>query len=274
MKTRILILLPFLFLSSLLSGQADLLVEGSLQIGDSGNPAPEPGTIRWSGLNFEGWNGFTWVPFASFPVTSTLLDIDGNTYRTVIIGTQEWMAENLRTTRYADGADIPRINNDSVVLETPAAWWWYDNDSIYEVPYRKLYNWYAVGTGKLCPIGWHVPTDAEWTTLIGYLDPADVNANAIGTQSTVAGGKMKEVGTSHWRSPNTDANNESGFTGLPGGIFDPEDTFSGLGSYAYWWSSSQTGSDAWYRQLGYWYGSVVRDHTVKTHGRSVRCIRN
>ncbi len=276
MKTRVLILLPFLFLSNLLSGQAELQVEGSLQIGDSGNPNPEPGTVRWTGLNFEGWNGLAWVRFGSLQLSSIITDSDGNDYRTVTIGNQEWMAENLRTSRFTDGSEIPMINDPTSWLNANyGAWCWYDTINTDDLPYGKLYNWYAINdTRGVCPSGWHVPTDAEWTALIDYLDPAAVNSDSEGTQSTVAGGKMKEAGTIHWRSPNTGATNESGFTGLPGGGFDPEDTFDGKGSYAYWWSSTDNGNDAWIRQLGYWYGDAIRSTNAKHQGLPVRCLRD
>ncbi len=129
----------------------------------------------------------------------TVSDIEGNTYKTIKIGTQTWMAENLKTTKYKDGSEIPNITNNGD----------YDNNPANSETYGRLYNWYTVDDDKgVCPEGWHVPDDAEYTVLTDYL----------GGES-VAGGKMKETGTEHWNSPNTGATNESGFTGLPRGVF-------------------------------------------------------
>lgn len=262
--------------SPLAYNQTELQIEGSLRLGDSGDPTPAPGTIRWTGLNFEGWNGFTWMPLGALQITSIITDSDGNEYRTVTIGNQEWMAENLRTSRFGDGSEISMVNNQVTWLNANyGAWCWYDTINTDDVPYGKLYNWYAVNdTRGVCPTGWHVPTDAEWTTLIDYLDPVAVNPDAEGTQSTVAGGKMKEAGIIHWRSPNTGATNESGFTGLPGGGFDPEDTFDGKSSYAYWWSATGIGNDAWTRQLSHWTSSAVRSTFPKHQGLPVRCLKD
>jgi uncharacterized protein (TIGR02145 family) len=135
-------------------------------------------------------------------------DIDGNTYNVVIIGTQVWMAEALKTTKYNDGTPIPLVTDNTAWtnLTTPG-YCWYNNDSATYAPtYGALYNWYTVNTGNLCPTGWHVPFDYEWTILITYLGGEDI-----------AGGKLKEAGTTHWLSPNTGATNESGFTALPNG---------------------------------------------------------
>ncbi len=138
---------------------------------------------------------------------STLLDIEGNEYKTIQIGNQTWMAENLRTTKYNDGSSIPVVNDNISWLNlTTAAYCWYDNDISRKDIYGALYNWHTVTSGNLCPAGWHVPKNEEWTVLTAYL----------GGES-VAGGKLKETGTAHW-NPNSDATNESGFTALPGGM--------------------------------------------------------
>jgi uncharacterized protein (TIGR02145 family) len=161
-------------------------------------------------------------------------DIDGNDYKTIQIGIQEWMAENLKTTKYNDGNSIPNVTDFIEWSDLiTGVYCWYKNDaSAYKATYGALYNWFTVSTGKLCPAGWHVPSDAEWTTLYGYLGGAGV-----------AGGKLKETGTTHWISPNTGATNSSGFTALPGGtlsLFNDPD-FSGWGdpgSSGIWWSAS------------------------------------
>ena len=136
----------------------------------------------------------------------SMTDQQGNVYKTIVIGTQEWMAENLKTTVYRNGNAIDNIiDNTQWIGLTTGAWASYNNDSQYDCPYGKLYNWFAVADPRhVCPTGWHEPTDAEWTTLTDYLGGEEV-----------AGGKMKSAGTQYWIGPNTDATNESGFSGLP-----------------------------------------------------------
>jgi uncharacterized protein (TIGR02145 family) len=151
-------------------------------------------------------------------------DIDNNRYEIVTIGTQTWMGENLKTTRYNDGSVIPLITDDNTAWETAStngapAYTWYNNDASNLITYGALYNWYAIdtlsnGNKNVCPTGWHVPTDVEWTTLTTYLG---------------AGGKMKEAGLAHWTTPNTGATNESGFAGLPGGYRGTNGTFNDIG---------------------------------------------
>ncbi|MBK8505294.1 MAG: fibrobacter succinogenes major paralogous domain-containing protein [Saprospiraceae bacterium] len=167
-----------------LLGQEQLEVEGAIIIMSSEASSPAPGTMRWTGSDFEGWNGQRWVSLTGYAIAGTVTDIDGNTYQTSRIGDQEWMVENLRVTKYNDNTAIDQITNNATWsgLST-AAWCWYDNDNSYEVPYGKLYNWYAVNSTKLCPTGWHVPSDAEWTTMTDHLGG-----------SSTAGGKMKRAG--------------------------------------------------------------------------------
>ena len=193
-------------------------------------------------------------------------DIEGTKYKTVKIGNQVWMAENLRTSRYNDNIAINWIT-DNVAwgnLTTPA-YCWYNNDKVvWGTPFGALYNWYAVNTGKLCPTGWHVPSDAEWTTLTTFL----------GGES-VAGGKMKESGTVHWASPNIGATNESGFSGLPGGSRDYEGEFYNVGRFGVWWSSTgYSSTDAWGRYLYDYLTNVYRGYGTKEDGFSVRCVKN
>jgi len=199
---------------------------------------------------------------------------DGYTYTSIVLGNgQEWMAENLRTTSYANGDPIPNITNNTQWSNlTTGAWVHYNNDSQYENPYGKLYNWYTVvDTRNVCPTGWHVPSDAEWSTFINYLDP---NADG-GNNTNTAGGKMKSTGTQYWQSPNQDATNESGFSGLPGGYRGPNGSFFGIGYYGYWWSSTEYDSiSAWFRYLSYDGGSVDRGGNDKRDGFSVRCLRD
>jgi len=195
-------------------------------------------------------------------------DADGNTYHTVTIGTQEWMVENLKTTKYSDGTAIPLVtdNTDWSDLSTPGYCYYNNDNATYKNVYGALYNFYTISTGKLCPTGWHVPTDSEWTTLITF----------VGGEN-VAGGKLKELGTAHWNSPNTGAINENGFTALPGGSRDRSNgTFSGVGSSGYWWSSTVVGgTDAYIRLMTSTGEGVSRYRTIGMKGgRSVRCVKD
>ncbi len=203
-------------------------------------------------------------------------DADGYVYKTVVIGNQEWFVENLRTSKYNDGTPIPNItSNDEWSTLSTGAWCYYDNNESYNVKYGKLYNWYAVsptknGNKNVCPTGWHVPSDLEWTVLTDYL----------GGQS-VAGIKMKEVGTKNWNSPNTGATNESGFTGLPGGVRYGNGSYYAIGYYGYWWSSTEIKTSyarshdlARSRDLDYNNVSAVNSNFYKDYGFSVRCLRD
>ncbi len=195
----------------------------------------------------------------------TMTDIDGNVYKTVTIGTQTWMAENLKTTKYKDGISIPKISDDIKWISlTTGAYCDYENDQNKVATYGRLYNWYAVNTDKLCPTGWHVSTDPEWTQLINYLGG-----------ELIAGGKLKEVGITHWNSPNTGATNESGFTALPSAYRGNDGKFYSLGYYGCWWNATEFDTDsAWYRYMNYDYGNVVRNYYSKEDGFSVRCVRD
>jgi len=207
-------------------------------------------------------------PLGSFQ--NNVSDIDGNTYKAVQIGTQQWMAENLKTAKYNDGTAIPYVtDNTQWENNTTGAWSYYNNDAANNAKYGKLYNWYAVspttnGNKNVCPTGWHVPTDAEWTVLIDYL----------GGES-VAGGKLKEVGTTSWYSPNTDASNTSLFTGLPGGVRSSNGHYNDIGYDCNWWSSSENFTyGTWNRYLYYNAGLAGRLTNGKKGGFSVRCLRD
>ena len=192
----------------------------------------------------------------------SIYDLEGNKYRTIEIGTQTWMAENLKSTKYNDGSDIPFVLDVSAwALLTTPGYCWYNNDS---VGYGAIYNWYTVNTGRLCPEGWHVPSDDEWTTLTDFL----------GGKSN-AGGKLKETGTSHWQSPNTGATNETGFTGLPTGYRNYGGGFNSINKYGFWWSSTEWSSTgAWYRDVNFSYTYVDRSNSNKKSGATVRCLKD
>ncbi|MDP4203055.1 MAG: fibrobacter succinogenes major paralogous domain-containing protein [Bacteroidota bacterium] len=197
-----------------------------------------------------------------------MTDQDGNIYKTITIGTQTWMAENLRTTTYNDGTSIPIVTEDNKwEALTTGAYCNYNNtigkDTI--ATYGHLYNWYAVNTGKLAPIGWHVPSDAEWGILIAHLGNQDE-----------AGNKLSETGTTHWNYYNK-ATNECGFTALPGGKRFSHGSFSFLGTNGFWWSSTTNNSYS----IDYsWFvlidanQDVSRNFTIRKEGFSVRCIRD
>jgi uncharacterized protein (TIGR02145 family) len=204
------------------------------------------------------------------PSSSTVTDIDGNVYNTVTIGTQVWMIENLKVTKYRNGNIIPNVTDTTQWSGlTTGAWCYYNNDVSYNAAYGKLYNWYTViDSRNICPVGWHIPTDAEWTILTNYLGG-----------ETVAGGKMKEAGLSHWLSPNTAADNSSGFAGLPGGArYDDGGvtfTFGYISSYGGWWSSTEgTTGGALFRYLYYDDSKAYKDAGDKEGGLSVRCIKD
>jgi uncharacterized protein (TIGR02145 family) len=193
----------------------------------------------------------------------TVTDIDGNLYSTVTIGTQIWMAENLKTTKYKDGTPINDTGNTVWRGRfAPTDYCWFNNDSAsYAQTYGALYSWSTVETGNLCPAGWHVPTHAEWTTLTEYL----------GGES-VAGGKLKETGTTHWYSPNTGATNETGFTALPGGCLSGG-TFGNIGYFGIWWSVTEGQGRVWTRYVSCYFSDIQRVLLENGSGFfSVRCL--
>jgi uncharacterized protein (TIGR02145 family) len=199
--------------------------------------------------------------------TFKLSDIEGNQYNVVKIGTQVWMQENLKSGKYNDGTEIPLVTDGSAwsALTTPG-YCWYNNDAATnKATYGAIYNWYATnGSENICPAGWHVPTDAEWTTLTTYLGGENV-----------AGGKLKETGTLHWQNPNTGATNESGFTARAGGTRYIGGLFDIIGIYGYWWSSSEnSGTSSYYRNLLYNYSYIYSSFSDKRTGYSVRCLRD
>jgi uncharacterized protein (TIGR02145 family) len=193
-------------------------------------------------------------------------DVDGNTYNTVAIGTQVWMTENLKTTKFNDGTDIPLVTDNTawINLSTPGFCWFNNDETSYKSTYGALYNWFTVNTGKLCPAGWHVPTDSDWTTLSAFLGG-----------DNITGGKLKEAGTIHWKSPNTGATNESGFTALPSGNRTDNAIFYDVGNFVYWWSSTASeGTSSWLRYLSYNYSTFNKVSYEKRSGFSVRCLKD
>jgi uncharacterized protein (TIGR02145 family) len=196
----------------------------------------------------------------------TVTDINGNIYKTVTIGKQVWMAENYRAISYRDNTPIAKVTNNTQWSSlTTGAYCWYSNDSAtYSKVYGALYNWKTIESSKLCPTGWHVPTKAEYDTLATFLGGANL-----------AGGKMKETGTSHWNNPNTGATNSSGFTGLPGGYRNIAGVTDNLGSFGYYWTSTQnSATDAFHKLLSNSAADLYDQPTNKNNGYSVRCLND
>lgn len=200
--------------------------------------------------------------------SDTVTDIDGNVYKTVTIGTQTWLVGNMNTTKYQNGDLIGTTNPATLDItneSSPKYQWPYGGNESNADTYGRLYTWYAATDSRnICPAGWHLPTDAEWTTLTTYL----------GGES-VAGGKIKETATTHWLSPNTDATNEMNFTALPGGYRNQNGESTGIKNYGYWWSSTENSMiSAWNRSMSYGSGTVSRNASYERNGHSVRCVKN
>ncbi len=196
------------------------------------------------------------------PVT----DIDGNTYKTVKIGTRIFMAENLRTSRFNDGTEIPIVESGSAWrTRTTPAFCWYDNEETnYKEKFGALYNGYAIDSAKLCPVGWHVPSREEWDLLREFLG-----------DTLTAGGKLKEKGTEIWLAPNMGAENSSGFRAVGAGIRYFEGSFTAQLNYNAIWSSTTEGNNKeWYMSL-YFGDEIVRMGLAsKNNGFSVRCTKD
>jgi uncharacterized protein (TIGR02145 family) len=206
------------------------------------------------------------VSFTTSTDGTSLTDIDGNVYNTVIIGSQTWMKEDLQTSKLRDGTNIPLVTDNGTWsgMTTPGSCLYDNNVESKNKGYGFLYNWYSIAGGNLCPVDWHVPSDSEWTTLSKYLLGQDF-----------AGGKLKETGFSHWMSPNTNATDETGFKALPGGARNSSGTFLNSGYNGYWWSSTvYPSNNAWYWGMNYYDGILDRSYNYKRVGFSVRCIKD
>ncbi|MDD5529167.1 MAG: fibrobacter succinogenes major paralogous domain-containing protein [bacterium] len=194
-------------------------------------------------------------------------DKEGNTYKTIKIGEQVWMAENLNVSHYRNGDTVPQVQAAKEWINlTTGAWCYYENNVENGKTYGKLYNWYAVNDPRgLAPEGWHIPTDDEWTILTNCLGGEDI-----------AGGKLKENCTTLWWSPNTGATNKSGFSALPGGHRgDNNGAFGVIGNGGYWWSATEFNATyAWSRLMYYDYANVYRKGYNKKYGFSIRCVKN
>jgi len=197
---------------------------------------------------------------------NTVQDVDGNVYHTITIGTQTWMVENLKTTKFRDGTPIPNVTDNAQWGNlTTGAYCDYNNTDSTTATYGRLYNWYAVSDSRnIAPAGWRVATDADWTKLTSYLGGV-----------SRASAKLKEAGLTHWASPNSLASNQSGFTALPGGTRNSAGTFVDIGFYGYWWCSNEySATSAQLRIMYHFYSDVVRSVDSKVYGFSVRCLKN
>ena len=251
-----------------------------------------PGTTyyvsAWA-TNSAGTNYGAAYKFTTEEESNTVRDYDGNVYQTVQIGDQVWMAENIRTTHYADGwaiAHKPGTSEWAALGSSDRAYCWYDNSTANRDIYGGLYTWAAAvrstgssanpsGIQGVCPDGWHIPSDAEWKQLEMYLGMSSSEADKTGRRIGGIGGKLKEEGTSHWSSPNTGASNSSLFNALPGGYRNIDGASDRLGEMACFWSSTESsGAYSYDRKLYNTSEDIWRDVWYKYNGFSVRCVKD
>ena len=202
-------------------------------------------------------------------IVSGLVDIDGNVYSTVVIGTQNWMAENLKVTKYRNGDNITNItitNNSDWTYDTSGAYGYYNDNTTLRDTYGMLYNWYAVDNSSgLCPEGWQVPTNAEFTVLYDYLENID----------SKVGGQLKETGTDHWQSESSGTSNSSGFTARGAGYRHYNiGNYGWIKQYTHTWSVTPSGSNAYYHRLRYNSDIFGEFSTHRAFGFSVRCLED
>jgi uncharacterized protein (TIGR02145 family) len=197
--------------------------------------------------------------------TGTVIDIEGNVYGTIKIGTQWWMSDNLKTTKFKDGTSMQLITNNTDWFNTSSpAYCWYNNEPNNKNTYGTLYNSFCVTSGNLCPIGWHVPAESDWQILLDF----------VGWQYVDGDGKLKETGTIHWASPNSNATNSSGFNALPGGKRYDYGDFEGIKLEAAWWTSTESDSEfTRFYNLGNDGGSSLL-YGYKHNGLSIRCLKD
>ena len=249
--------------------------------------------VRWKKAALENCSG---VPCVTAPLftcgTNAINDIENNFYETVLIGTQCWTKQNLKVTKYNDGSAIPLDNTGGTLGNAAGETWTTQIAGAYTIyenepstgpnatTYGFLYNFYAVTDARnICPSGWHVPTDGEWTSLIQFIDPTASAGAFFGNQSNTAGSKLKSTGnwpsgTGLWGPPNADANNSTNFSALPGGYRTI--TFTAKTNYAWFWSSSDNSgtNTAWTRKIGQNDGVVEIQNVSFYHGFPVRCLRD
>jgi uncharacterized protein (TIGR02145 family) len=218
--------------------------------------------------------GATNVHNAALPY-GTMTDQEGNEYKTIQIGNQVWMAENLRVTKYNNGVSLTNVTaNSQWETFSSGAYASYENKTTNDCPYGKLYNWFAVfNTQNICPTGWHVPTDIEWNGMMAFLDQSFIPTNNV-IQSLIAGGKMKSTGIQYWQTSNTAATNNSGFSGLPGGERTDDGEFISINTRGYWWAKLSNIDNLWNLTLFNNNGNVNRESVQQEVGASVRCVKD
>jgi uncharacterized protein (TIGR02145 family) len=201
-------------------------------------------------------------------------DVDGNVYSTVTIGTQVWMAENLKTTRFNDMSGISLVTSNTTWTSTSnPAYCWYNNDTTYKAYYGAIYNWFAVGTGKICPEGWHVPSQDEFKILEMYLGMTQEQADSTGWHGKDQGKKLKSK--SGWDN-NGNGSNSSGFSAFPGGYrYGASGAFFNMGALSYWWSSTLDNSNlGLYRRLDFDQPKVFTGSVRRQAGKYIRCVKD
>ena len=228
----------------------------------------EPGTTYYVRAYATNRNGTAYGNVKSFTTASSeVVDIDGNEYKIVTIGSQTWMAENLKTTRYRNGDEINDGTGAGTVSgeEAPKYWFVYDDDLNNVSLYGRLYTWYTVNDGRsICPEGWHVASDEDWAILREYLGG-----------ERVAGGKLKESGSAHWSTPNKRATNQFGFNALPGGSRGNSQEFSHIGKTGYWWTVTEDSEYyGFLHSMSFNSDDLSRQRSFKVLGYSVRCVRD
>lgn len=250
------------------SSEKGLLIPRMTQVQRLAIPTPAAGLLVYQTDILPGfyfYDGSTWnlLKIRTEGGSGHLIDADGNQYPTVVIGNQEWMAENLRVTHYRNGEAIPKVTGNSAWgALTTGAYCWYSNDSITYGGYGIIYNFYTVEDSRqICPEGWHVATNSEWTTLVSYLGG-----------SGAAGGPMKVL--RQWSSPNTGATNLNGFSARPGGYRGVTGSFGQLLLEGYFWTSTTSGGSPYYRLLQYNSAGVTETTASKKFGIYVRCVRD
>ena len=224
-------------------------------------------------------------------VYDTVTDFDGNMYATIEIGTQVWMAENLKVSHYPDGSPIPEVSDEAewnAMAPEAQAYCWYNNQTEYSDISGALYTWAAAmyggqssdtvpsGVQGVCPDGWHLPSDAEWKVLEIFLGMSETDVDLYDWRGTDEGGQLKEIGFTHWAIPNTGASNSSGFTAIPGGFRSVKGMFYNEDSNAAFWTSTEDEgvNNAWYRTLNFDMEQVYRQHNSMQLGLSVRCVQD
>lgn len=253
--------------------------------GDIGPISPGTGYhIVWDGLGSfpETYGPQSQLKIYAVSCPESVTDIDGNEYLTVPIGGQCWMKENLKTIKYRNGNSIayPGSDNNAWANNTTGAYAWYDNDISWKDSYGALYNWHAVNnTAGLCPTGWHVPTDAEWTKLTDFVGSAyygDRRIKSCRQVNSPLGGDCATSEHPRWNENNTHYGNDLiGFSALPGGYRDFTGSFAMPGFYGYWWSSTEySTTHAYTRNMNFHTTSVFWLSNNKRMGISVRCLKD